>query len=117
MIVLGAVLIVLATLLTLGTVFTNGSPADANIFGVSLANVSVGGLFLVGVITGVIGMLGLSLMLGGGARKRHKKVEQKREVRAVRGQAETLEQENARLREELAARSQQPGLGDRGRGL
>lgn len=102
-IVLGAVLLVVAALVTLGTIFTNSTPApDASIFGVSLSNVSVGGLFLAGVVVGVIGMLGLSLMLGGGARKRQKTVTRKREVKHVRGQADSLEQENTRLREELA---------------
>jgi len=102
-IVLGAVLLVVAALVTLGTIFTNSTPApDASIFGVSLSNVSVGGLFLAGVVVGVIGMLGLSLMLGGGARKRQKTVTRKREVKNVRGQADSLEQENTRLREELA---------------
>ena len=122
MIVLGTVLLVLAVLLTLGTVFTNGDPAAVEVFGISLAGVSIGGLFLAGVVTGVVGMLGLSLMLGGGARKRHKRVQQKREVRDVKGQAETLEQENARLREELQTRSPAPAYpgdtttgGDRGR--
>jgi len=102
-IVLGTILLVLAVLFTLGTIFTNGTPAtDLTVFGVSLSNVSLGGLFLAGVVTGVVGMLGLSLILGFGARKRHKTVERKREVKSVRGQAETLEQENARLRQELA---------------
>ena len=106
MIVLGALLLVLATLFTLGVVFTNGQDAVADVFGVSLSGVSVGGLFLGGVIVGALAMLGLSLLLGGGARKRHKSVERKREVRSARGQAETLEQENARLRQELAGTGQ-----------
>ncbi len=104
MIILGVLLLVLAALLTLGVVFFNTGPAPVEVFGVSLANVSVGGLFLAGVVTGVVGMLGLSLLLGGGARKHQKRVQHKQEVRSVRGQAETLEQENARLREELRAR-------------
>ena len=104
MIILGLLLLVLAVLLALGTVLFNPDPAAVEVFGVSLANVSIGGLFLAGIVTGVVGMLGLSLLLGGGARKRHKRVQQKQEVRSVRGQAETLEQENARLREELRAR-------------
>ena len=104
MIILGTILLVLAVLITLGTVFTNGTDApDLSVLGLSLSGVSIGGLFLAGVIIGVAGMLGLSLLLGGGARKRNKRVKQKREVRAVRGEAETLEQENARLREELAS--------------
>ncbi len=51
-------------------------------------------------------MLGLALMVSGAARKRHKTVVRKREVKDVRGQAETLEQENARLREELGGADQ-----------
>ena len=115
MIILGTILLVLAVLITLGTVFTNGTDApDLSVLGLSLSNVSVGGLFLAGVIIGVAGMLGLSLLLGGGARKRNKRVKQKREVSAVRGEAETLEQENARLRDELASRGR-PGHRRRGR--
>ena len=52
-----------------------------------------------------LGMLGRSLLLGGGARKRHKAVERKLEVNTVNGQASSLEEENSRLRDELAGRS------------
>jgi len=117
-IILGTIVLLLAVLITLGTVFTNGTDApDLSILGLSLSGVSIGGLFLTGVIVGVAGMLGLSLLLGGGARKRNKSVKQKREVRAVRGEAETLEQENARLRDELASGgSRSTGIADDGRG-
>lgn len=116
MIILGTILLVLAVLITLGTVFTNGTDApDLTVLGLSLSGVSIGGLFLAGVVVGVAGMLGLSLLLGGGARKRHKKVQQRREVKAVRGEAETLEQENARLRDELASRGSHGSVDD-GRG-
>lgn len=101
MIILGVVLLILAALFTLGSVF-NGSDVDYEVFNYSLNGVSVGGLFMTGLITGAIAMFALSLLLSGGARKRHKAVERKREVKSVRGQAETLEQENARLRDELA---------------
>lgn len=101
MIVLGVILLVVATIFTLGSVF-NGTDVDYQFFGLGIKHVSVGGLFVTGLITGAVAMFALSLLLGGGARKRHKRVERKREVTAVRGQAESLEQENARLREELA---------------
>ncbi len=74
MVALGLVLLVLAALLTLGIVFSNTDPANAAAFGVTLSNVSIGGLFLVGVITGAVAMLGLTLWLGGSVRSRHKKV-------------------------------------------
>jgi Mg2+/citrate symporter len=101
-IILGTILLVLAAIVILGTVFTNGTDApDLSVLGISISNVSVGGLFLAGVITGAVAMFALSLLLGGGARKRHKAVERKREVKGARTQAESLEQENARLRDEL----------------
>ena len=103
MVLLGAILLVLCLVLGAGIVLSNTEAITAEAFGVSLSNVSLGGFFLAGVIIGVAGMLGLSLLLGGGARKRNKRVKQKQEVKAVRGEAETLEQENARLRQELAS--------------
>ncbi len=102
MVALGLVLLVLAVLLTLGIVLFNGDPSGAEAFGVSLTNVSIGGLFLTGVVTGVVGTIGLILMLGGFARGRSKKVRSKRAVSSARGEAETLAEENARLQEELA---------------
>lgn len=101
MIVLGVLLLVFAVLVTVGIVFGNGVAVEAELFGVSLDNVSVGGLFLVGVITGALAMLGLGLMLIGAARKRTKRVAVKREVSSVRGERESLAEENARLQAEL----------------
>ena len=101
MVILGLILLVLASLLTVGVFFSNMDPANAAVFGVTLTNVSVGGLFLVGVIAGVVGTLGLILMLGGSLRRRHKTVASKREVRTARGEAGAMADENARLSEEL----------------
>ena len=101
MVALGLVLLVLCSLLTLGIVFSNTDPANAAAFGVTLSGVSIGGLFLVGVITGALAMLGLTLFLGGGLRRRHKRVAAKREVNHVRSEVETLAEQNARLAAEL----------------
>ncbi len=101
MVALGLVLLVLCSLLTLGVVLSNTDPANAAAFGVTLSGVSIGGLFLVGVVTGALAMLGLTLFLGGGLRKRSKRVAAKREVRSVRGEKESLAEENARLEAEL----------------
>jgi hypothetical protein len=98
---LGLVLLVLTALLTLGIVFSNTDPSNAAAFGVTLSNVSIGGLFLVGVITGALAMLGLTLVLGGSVRRRHKKVAARQEVRAARSDVDALAEQNARLAEQL----------------
>ena len=101
MVALGLVLLVLCSLLTVGVFFSNTDPANAAAFGVTLSNVSIGGLFLVGVITGVLAMLGLTMLLGGSVRRAHKSVEARRQRRSVQGEAESLAEENARLQREL----------------
>ncbi len=101
MVAVGLVLLVLAGLVATGIVLSNGETVDAEAFGVSLDNVSVGGLFLVGLVVGIVAMLGLGLMLLGAARRRAKRVAVKREVRDVRGERESLAEENARLQAEL----------------
>lgn len=116
MVALGLVLLVLAVLLTLGLVLSNGGDlSGAEAFGVSLSNVSVGGLFLTGVITGVVGALGLGMSLVGLARRRVKTVRSKRAVKSARGEVDTLAEENARLQDQLAReRAASPGSGKAG---
>ena len=101
MVLVGVLLLVLCAILALGIFFPNTEEAAVEAFGVSLSNVSVGGLFLAGVAVGALAMLGLGLVIMGSARKRHKKVALKREVRSARGEQETLAEENARLQAEL----------------
>ena len=101
MVLVGAVLLVLCVLLALGVYLPNGETVTAEAFGVSLSNVSIGGLFLLGVAVGALAMLALGMVVAGAARKRHKKVAMKREVRSARGEQETLAEENARLQAQL----------------
>jgi membrane protein implicated in regulation of membrane protease activity len=101
-VVLGLILLVLCVVLGSGIVLSNTDDVpDTAAFGVSVTNVSVGGLFLLGTAVGAVAMLGLALMLIGAARKRAKKVALKREVQHVRTEQETLAEENARLQEQL----------------
>ena len=99
MFALGLVLLVVSGAAALGVALSNTDPVPtASAFGVSLSNVSIGGLFLAGAIAGMIFMLGLSLMVAGAARKRRRRVETKRTVKGVRTEKEQLEAENADLR-------------------
>ena len=101
MVVLGLILLVLCLVLGAGIVLSNTDTTSAEAFGVSLSNVSIGGLFLVGAALGALAMLGLGLVLVGAARKRAKKRALQREVQHVRTEQETLAEENARLQAQL----------------
>ncbi|MCY7366272.1 MAG: hypothetical protein LH469_13305 [Frankiaceae bacterium] len=117
MIALGLVLLVLCVLLAVGISLPNTETVSAEAFGVSLSNVSLGGLFLLGLATGALAMVGLGLILAGAARQRSKKRAVKREVSTVRNEQETLAEENTRLQAELEQRHQgypptaEPGTG------
>ena len=101
MVLLGAILLVLCLVLGAGVVLSNTEATSAEAFGVSVTNVSLGGFFLVGVIIGAVAVLALGMLLGGAARKRRKRTALKREVRAARGEQESLADRNARLEAEL----------------
>ena len=101
MVLLGAILLVVCLVLSAGIFFSNTDAITAEAFGVSLSNVSLGGFFLTGVIVGALAVLALGMLLGGAARKRRKRAALKREVRAARGEQETLAERNARLEAEL----------------
>ena len=101
MVLLGAILLVLCLVLSAGVFFSNTDPISAEAFGLSLSNVSLGGFFIAGVVTGALAVLALGMLLGGAARKRRKRAALKREVRTARGEQETLAERNARLEAEL----------------
>ena len=87
--------------MTAGIALSNTDPTNASAFGVTLSNVSLGSLFLVGAVTGLVFGIGLSLVIAGSARKRAHRRGLKREVKDVRGERENLAEENTRLQEEL----------------
>ena len=101
MVLLGAILLVLCLVLSAGVFFSNTDPISAEAFGLSLSNVSLGGFFVAGVVTGALAVLALGMLLGGAARKRRKRTALKREVKTARGEQETLAERNARLEAEL----------------
>ncbi len=102
MVVLGLLLLLLSGALAAGVVLSNTDPVSASAFGVTISNVSVGGLFLAGAATGLVLMLGIVLILVGAARKRSRRVATKRHVRNVRSEKDQLAEENAELRAQLA---------------
>ncbi|MCW2599067.1 MAG: hypothetical protein JWM02_896 [Frankiales bacterium] len=101
MVVLGLLLLVLSGALTLGVVLSNTDPVSASAFGVTLSNVSLGGLFLAGAAAGLVFMLGLVLLFMGAARKRARRVATKRHVHSIHSEKEQLAEENAELRAQL----------------
>ncbi|HVE73959.1 MAG TPA: TRAP transporter large permease subunit [Mycobacteriales bacterium] len=102
MVALGLVLVAITALLTGGIVLSNTDTTDAAAFGVTITDVSIGALFLVGTIAGLVFMLGVMLMLAGASRRRARSTATRNQVRSAQGRAETLEEQNARLAEELA---------------
>lgn len=110
MFAVGLVLLVIAGVFTLGVTLSNTDPVpSASAFGVSLSNVSLGGLFLAGAVAGALIMLGISLMVAGAARKRRRRVDNKRTVRGVRSEKEQLAAENSDLRSQLDSTGGQAG--------
>ena len=100
---LGLVLLVLSGIFTLGVVLSNTDPVSASAFGVSLSNVSLGGLFLAGAIAGIIFGVGLGLLVAGSARKRTRRVQAKRTIKGTRTEKDQLAAENEELRTRLAS--------------
>ena len=113
MVVLGLLLLLAAGGLTAAVVTANTDAVTVTAFEQSASGLTLGGLFLAGVVTGAIAILGLTMMLAGLSRRRARRVGLKREMRDVRDERETLAEENARLRDELtAARAAAPAYAD-----
>ena len=102
MVALGLFLLLIAGAVTVGMVLQNTDASSASVFGQAV-NGTLGGLFLAGVITGAVALLGVTLIIGGLARRRARRVGLKRQVREAHGERETLAEENARLQGELDA--------------
>ena len=103
MVVLGLLLLLAAGALTAAVVMANTDAVAVSAFGESASGLTLGGLFLAGAVTGAVAILGLTMMLAGLSRRRTRRAGLKREMRDVRDERETLAEENARLRDELAS--------------
>ena len=101
MVVLGLLLLLASGVLTVGVVLDSTDAASASAFGQSATGLTGGGLFLAGVITGAVAILGLTMVLAGASRGRARRAARKREMRDAVDERETLAEENERLRREL----------------
>ena len=101
MVALGLILLLLAGALTAVVAINNTDATSIAAYGYSLTNLTTGGLFAFGALTGLVAGLGLAMMIAGAGRRRVRRRGLKSEVKAVRSERETLAEENARLQEEL----------------
>jgi gas vesicle protein len=101
MVGLGLLLLLLSGGLAAAVALSNTDSTSAEAFGYSLANLTTGGLFLFGALTGLVFGLGLAMMIAGAGRRRTRRRGLKSQVKAVRSERESLAEENARLQEEL----------------
>ena len=101
MVALGLILLILAGALTAVVAINNTDATSIAAYGYSLTNLTTGGLFAFGALTGLVAGLGLAMMIAGAGRRRVRRRGLKSEVKAVRSERESLAEENARLQEEL----------------
>ncbi len=96
MAVLGLLLLLSAVGLSLDVVFQNTSSISVDTLGQTFT-LSSGWLFVAGVITGAVGLLGVTLLVGGMARARRSRVA----LAQSRGASEELQADRDRLAAEL----------------
>lgn len=106
MAVIGLLILAIAAALTVDVVIENTKklPNDPMVVGQTVSGFHVGTLFLGGVVIGVLGMLGLSLLLAGIRRARRRRLEREELTRSYQGAAGTagsLQEERDRLAAEL----------------
>ncbi len=98
MVALGLLLFALAALLTGGVVFSDSSSIDLTAFGVTMTAVPLAVLFVAGLLTGLVGVLGLGLLSRGAARRRALR----REARLAKSEKTHLKAVNEQLSADLA---------------
>lgn len=103
MAILGLLLLLLALALVIGVVVDNNVQVIFGVFGTTIDDLTVAGLFVAGVLTGLLGVLGLWMMKVGAARSRRRRQEAREERERERSSIEQLALE----REQLAAEKAQ----------
>jgi hypothetical protein len=87
--VLGLILLVAAGALTAAVVTSNTGAIDVDLWGVTISNLSLGVIFVAGMLTTLVGVAGIILMMGGLRRGRRLR----RERRVLRRENERLAQQ------------------------
>ena len=90
MAVLGLILLAAAGVLTAAVVTSNTDSLAVSLWGVSVSNVTLGVVFVAGMITTVLAVVGLGLLMGGMRRNRR-----------LRKERRTLRRENEQLAQQV----------------
>lgn len=96
MIIFAVVLMVLAAVFALGVAIGSGGGVELEFFTFT-TDATAGGVFLVGIVTGVVFMIGLWLLMGALRRERNRHVERKE----MEHRRDELEQEKLELEKKL----------------
>ncbi|GAC1327247.1 MAG: hypothetical protein NVSMB13_13340 [Mycobacteriales bacterium] len=103
MFVLGLLLLIVAGAAATAFFISNygGDPFSVSLFNQTIDNVHRGTLYLAGIVTAVVFLLGLRLITAGIARSRRRRLERKRVAKETRGTTQELKAENERLARKL----------------
>ena len=100
MLVLGFILILGAAAITAGAVLDGGESVSLSVFGLTINNITVGGVFLAGLATTAVFFLGLWMVMGALARARRKRQDRKETTRRQEQSVSEIAAEKARLAQE-----------------
>ena len=116
MAIIGLLLLLLALALVIGVVVDNNVQVIFDVFGTTIDDLTVAGLFVAGVLTGLIGVVGLWMMKVGAARSRRRRLEDARGAgaraqldRAARHGAGATRRREGSARSAAAARARPGG--------
>jgi hypothetical protein len=102
MAIIGLLLLLLALALIIGLVIDNNVQVIFDVFGTTIDDLTIAGLFVAGVLTGLVGVLGLWMMKVGAARARRRRLAVREERERERTSIEQLALEREQLAEEKA---------------